>query len=303
MEGSIRPTDGNKSFESSTVAAALATPDGTTVVRSDTRVLLLVEDHPGEALLVREMLSDPGEERFEIVHARSLAEARTTLRLAAVDVVLLDLRLPDCAGVETVLEVKRISGRTPIVVLTGSDDEQLAMACINAGAQDYLAKSEIRPQALRRAIGYAVTRVREAQLRELERMLEGYRALSSSAQRTRVTAALAGTGAISERSPGAFDLLVASYQRLVERIAFGPTDEFDRRDEMERVVTALGDADGGPRDLLDVHVAALERVLQAASAPSAVLVEARLVALEMMGLLVDYYRVGHRRRFVEGAKP
>ena len=66
---------------------------------------------------------------------------------------------------------------------------------------------------------------------------------------------------------------------------------------MERVVTIIGGANGGPRDLLDVHVAALEHVFERVPNAGAFVYEARLVALEMMGLLVDYYRVGYRRVF------
>jgi hypothetical protein len=71
---------------------------------------------------------------------------------------------------------------------------------------------------------------------------------------------------------------------------------------MEQVLTCLGDMDAGPRDLLDVHVAALDQAVDGQSSERArtLVVEGRLLALEMMGLLVDYYRVGLRRRSVEG---
>ena len=68
------------------------------------------------------------------------------------------------------------------------------------------------------------------------------------------------------------------------------------------MVTQLGDASGGPRDLLDVHVAALDQAMAlfTDAHASTLVFEARLMALEMMGLLVDYYRVGLRRRFTQG---
>ena len=70
-------------------------------------------------------------------------------------------------------------------------------------------------------------------------------------------------------------------------------------------VTELGDLGGGPRDLLDMHVAALDRALALYQDPHAraIVYESRLLALQMMGLLVDYYRVGHRRRTLEESKP
>jgi len=268
---------------------------------SDTRVLLLIEDNPGDAQLVNDLLGQPGAESFRIIHATTLRDALAKLSSTPVDVVVLDLRLPDCTGVDTVKTVREAAIDIPIVVLTGSDDESLALGCINAGAQDYLSKTDIRVQNLRRAIGYAITRMRESQLRELQETLEYYRALSSAAQNTVVTAALAGSGAVAMRSPETFNTLVDYYYTLLEPYPQGGTTHEVPRGLMERVATALGDANGGPRDLLDVHVSALERVIKECSEPHArsIVVEARLLALQMMGLLVDYYRVGQRRRFME----
>lgn len=265
-------------------------------------VLLLVEDNPGDALLVRELLREPGDDRYEIVHVATLTDALTQLKTAAVEIVVLDLKLADCMGVEAVKLVRQTAKATPIVVLTGADDEQLALACIDAGAQDYLTKSEVRTRTLRRAIGYAVTRLREAQLRELQDALERYRALSSTTQNTTVTAALAGSGSVRVRRPDAFATLVSDYFALFDPFLTRQADrvEADRVD-MELIVTSLGDVGGGPRDLLDMHVAALDRALAQDDPHSrSIVYEARLLALEMMGLLVDYYRVGYRRRFRKG---
>lgn len=270
-----------------------------------TRWLLLVEDNPGDADLVRELLEE-GTEGMKstgpvdrLVQASSLAGALQLLQRQPVDAVLLDLRLPDCSGLDTVRRLRAEHDRVPVVVLTGCEEDELALACIAAGAQDYLAKAELTGHGLRRALGYATARVHEAQLRELQRQLSGYRLLSSATQSTSVTAALAGSGAVAARQPGAFAHCVGGYVGLLEpylvrttRVAEPP------REVMEAVVTVLGDASGGPRDLMDVHVAALDQVTATfANLPqSALVLEARLLALQMMGLLVDYYRVGLRRR-------
>ena len=127
--------------------------------------LLLVEDNLGDAELIRAYLADTGEATGGIIHAETLADAVTALGGAEVDVVLLDLRLPDGSGVECVERVLEERRDLPIVVLTGLEDDELALACIHAGAQDYLCKQDLQPQALRRAIGYASTRLREASAR------------------------------------------------------------------------------------------------------------------------------------------
>jgi DNA-binding response OmpR family regulator len=274
-----------------------------TSAHSPPRVLLLVEDNPGDAQLVNEMLGEVERERYEVVHVPLMALALEALRSKDVDVVVLDLRLPDCEGIATVKAVREIEREVPIVVLTGSDDEKLAMACIDAGAQDYLPKTEVRPQALRRAIGYAITRIRDAQVRRLEDTLASYRTLSSSTQRTVVTASLAGTGAVALRNPAAFASVVRSYYALIEPYLLREAERVEASQAAKEViVTALGDVNGGPRDLLDMHLAALDQALALHQGPHArsIVFESRLLALEMMGLLVDFYRVGHRRRITEG---
>jgi CheY-like chemotaxis protein len=269
------------------------------------RVLLLVEDNPGDAALVSASLEGEGRDAYHIVHVPRLADAVAKLRSTDVDVVVLDLQLPDCAGVEAVMTLRSAVGEVPIVVLTGTADEQLALACLDAGAEDYLAKAEAHAHALRRSIGYAITRKREIQLRELRAALDYYRTLSSTHQGTTVTAALAGSGAVSTRSPQRFEDIVGAYFALFVDYLGKATDRLDApRVEKERIITLIGDANGGPRDLIDVHMAALDRAAALGDEPRArsLVFEARLLALEMMGLLVDYYRVGHRRRFLERAR-
>ena len=260
-------------------------------------VLLLVEDNPGDAEFVSELLKSFPNESYQIILAPLLSEATKALRSQPVDIVVLDLRLPDSSGVDAVKGVRETAHEVPIIVLTGTEDDTMAFECINAGAQDYLTKNEIRAQTLRRAIGYALGRTREAQVKALQRTLDSYRALSSSTQKTLVTAAIAGSGAIATRNPQTFGRILNAYVVLLEPYLSGQTDRIaPPRSNMEEIVTMIGDMTGGPRDLLDVHLAALERVNSGRYGPRSqyVVIEGRLLALEMMGLLVDYYRVGLR---------
>jgi CheY-like chemotaxis protein len=268
--------------------------------RPSTRVLLLVEDNPADADLVQEYLQDqPGPYDYEVYHETHLAEAVQRLGNVEVDIILLDLRLPDSAGFESVQKVRDAAGDTPIVVLTGTDDEDVALSCIHYGAQDYLCKSEIRAATLRRAIGYAITRLREAQLRDLQETLVRYRTLSSTSTRTSVTATLSGLGALRERVPDIFRGLITSYAELLKGYHEQLLSKAAKpRETMEWLITRLGDAGAGARDLVDVHIAALDEVLKGETEERSrrMMLEGRLLALEMMGLLVDYYRTGARRR-------
>jgi hypothetical protein len=191
----------------------------------------------------------------------------------------------------------------PIVVLSSASDESLGFSCIESGAQDCLIKNEVNPFLLHRTIGYAVARSHQADTRGLVSWLEKYKSLSTSGIATSITAITAGVGALSDRRPGHYSSLINDYSDLlVAYINELGNNEKKPRDNMDRIVTRLGDLSGGPRDLLDVHVAALESAVDGASIERAraLVIEGRLLALEMMGLLVDYYRVGIRRRFITG---
>jgi signal transduction histidine kinase len=126
--------------------------------------VLLVEDNPGDARLTREMLSDARSGRFNVMTAVTLADALALLQVddtaaADLDVVLLDLSLPDSKGLEGVLRLQAANPRLPIVVLTGLDDEALSFEAVQAGAQDYLVKG-CEGEVMARAIRYAIERKR-----------------------------------------------------------------------------------------------------------------------------------------------
>jgi signal transduction histidine kinase len=137
------------------------------------RAILLVEDNPGDAVYIQELLGESAHyPPNRVIHVPSLAEAITVLlQQARFEVVLLDLGLPDGSGVECVDAVRSKARDVPIVVLTGRDDDELAVSCIAAGAQDYLSKQEVRSRTLSRAIEHAVARVREVESRRREREL------------------------------------------------------------------------------------------------------------------------------------
>lgn len=264
------------------------------------RVLLLVEDNPADAYLVAQLLVNEDTEAFSIIHVTTLNAAVQYLHAHTVDVVLLDLHLPDGKGLTNVRALQAVSQLAPIVVLTGIEDEELALACIGAGAQDYLIKGGLQTPTLRRALGYAISRVQEVKMRELQETLEQYRALSAVASATAITAALSGSGSVRERYPNVFREFVKDYLQLLslylDQLILRKEKPFD---QMERLVSSLGDAGGGPKDLLDVHVTALDKVAgeKASERSRSLAIESRLLALEMMGLLVDYYRVGRRHHF------
>ncbi len=122
--------------------------------------LLLVEDNPADAYLLTEMLKEADEQQWQIAQAKSLRIALEYLRDARFDVILLDLSLPDSKGLNTVTQIREAAQDLPIVVLTGTDDQELSLQALARGAQDYLVKEEITTEVLVRAIRYAIERGR-----------------------------------------------------------------------------------------------------------------------------------------------
>jgi DNA-binding response OmpR family regulator len=122
--------------------------------------VLLVEDNPGDARLVRETLADVEEPRFELTHVERLSQARQRLAEEEYDVILLDLVLPDKPRMGSLIEIHDQASRVPIVVLTGLDDETMASWTLEEGAQDYLIKGQTDRESLVRCIRHAIQRHR-----------------------------------------------------------------------------------------------------------------------------------------------
>ena len=134
--------------------------------------ILLIEDNPGDARLMQEYLSEPSEVVFILEHTESLGEGLERLSQPGIDVVLLDLSLPDASGIETFNRVQKHAPQVPIIVLSGQDDEALAMKTVNSGAQDYLVKGQgVDSRLISRCIRYAIERKRTQEALAKERDL------------------------------------------------------------------------------------------------------------------------------------
>src|ERR1700680_2639952 len=122
--------------------------------------VLLVEDNAGDARLLREMFSKERPDSFELTHLLRMSEAVIHLEKGGVDIVLLDMGLPDGHGLHTVRRAHAAAPGVPVIVITGLDDEALAAEAMKEGAQDYLIKGQIENRALPRALRHAIERHR-----------------------------------------------------------------------------------------------------------------------------------------------
>ncbi|OKH22624.1 hybrid sensor histidine kinase/response regulator [Hydrococcus rivularis NIES-593] len=178
--------------------------------------VLLVEDNPGDILLLQELLRDVSSTQFELTPVESLGEAFSSLARQSFDVVLLDLSLPDSQGLETFVKIDRAFPILPIIVLTGLDDETIAIRAMQEGAQDYLVKGQVDGNLLGRAIRYAIERKQaQEELRQRERQLS---AVFNSALNAIVIAD--DEGRYIDANPSACELFGVSKEELLDaRIA------------------------------------------------------------------------------------
>ncbi len=135
--------------------------------------VLLVEDNPGDARLIQEMLKEAAPGAFSLDQAERLDEALARLGKEPFNVLLLDLGLPDSQGLDTLKAATACAPHLPIIIFTGLADEEVGVKAIERGAQDYLVKGQVDAQILARAIRYAIERERaEEEIRKLNEELE-----------------------------------------------------------------------------------------------------------------------------------
>src|SRR6202163_4136074 len=170
------------------------------------KVLLLVEDNHGDARLLREMFNEQDSHETELTHVECMGDAEQHLASSPVDIILLDLGLPDAQGLEAVRRARAAAPSIPLVVLTGLDDESLATRALQEGAQDYLIKGQIDTRGLLRALRYAIER----------KAVED--ALFVEKERAQVTLDSIGDGVLSTDSSGNITFL----DLVAEKMTGGP---------------------------------------------------------------------------------
>ena len=131
--------------------------------------ILLIEDNPGDARLLRELLAAKDGASFDLEHEDRLSTALARLAQGDIDVILLDLSLPDSHGLDGLNKICAQTLEVPIVVLSGLSDEAVAIKAVQEGAQDYLVKGSVDSDSLVRSLHYAIERQRlRVALRESE---------------------------------------------------------------------------------------------------------------------------------------
>jgi signal transduction histidine kinase len=120
--------------------------------------ILMMEDDQYYYRFVKRLLSPRDTTVFDVMHAVSVADCEAHLAEDIPDVIIMDLCLPDSSGLETLSRVSAVAGGAPIVVLTGSDDEETGLRAVSMGAQDFLVKHQVSNDSLVRSVRYAIER-------------------------------------------------------------------------------------------------------------------------------------------------
>ena len=165
--------------------------------------VLLVEDSPADAALTRAALINASHGDLEVTCVDCLARALETLGQGGVDVVMLDLNLPDSQGLDTVRDICSQYENVPVVVLSSSDDEEMALQAVREGTQDYFIKGHFDPDNMIRALHYAVERKElEWQLKETTRLKEMFIGMVSHELRIPLTAIKEGIRLVHTQALG-----------------------------------------------------------------------------------------------------
>ena len=143
------------------------------ITATSTLKILLIEDNLAEARLLQEFIKLTKSQNFSLVHVQKLQDGINQLNSEKYDIILLDLTLPDSQGLSSIPQLLQQNPSNPIIVLTNTNDEEIAIEAVRQGAQDYLVKRHVNPDILVRSVRYAIERKQFLeQLNQINRTLE-----------------------------------------------------------------------------------------------------------------------------------
>jgi len=207
--------------------------------------ILLVEDNPGDAFLLQEILEGLDNPRVLLRHEEELQTALERVSQEHFDLMLLDLSLPDVQGVETVIRASAAARDLPLVVLTGLDDEDVALRAMQEGAQDYLVKGKVDGPLLRRSIRYALERKRAED--HMRRLIHEQLARAEAEAAERRSRLLSEASHLLASTLDEEAALAKMARRVVESWADGVlVDRLQRGTEVRRLEVWSRDPDAAP---------------------------------------------------------
>lgn len=257
--------------------------------------ILIVEDDREYASVVSRWLQDQAavsEISLGLEVAPTLSVAVERIHRRTPDCMLLDLRLPEDAGLRTLLRMHEAVPTVPVVVLTQTNDPSMAQKTLRAGAQDYLVKSELDERQLLSVVQAAIERNRHL-VRAIE---QARKADLGRAELAALDSIRPGHQDSSDLSHGQFERLRDEYVSVLEETLYERTYRVAdgvARSAIEPLAAELAVMAVTPREIVDLHTSAV-RELAAGATPErfqATMQEGRLTLLELMGRVLEHYRV------------
>jgi len=278
--------------------------------------VLLIEDDSDDSLLAKETLDEICIPKFQVLAAEQFQEGLKILENEYIDVLLLDLSVPDGHGLEMLSTIKETYPHLPIVALTGLNDDTIAFKTIAAGAQDYVVKGFYDRNSLSKAVRYAIERQRINQEFEHE-ILHDYYAREIEFFRQLVTRKFPDLTykTLKKTNPLAYEELRQEYSELLDLIVLQPETleaflnehEPDDQDakrfhelkhsrihekDIASIAAGFGRVDATSLDIVEVHYDVLKSRMEN-SEPNhmrAFITEGRKLLIELMGCLISHYR-------------
>ncbi|MBE9070705.1 response regulator [Leptolyngbya cf. ectocarpi LEGE 11479] len=269
--------------------------------------VLLIDDDPSVFEQVQALLAeskpamDASGSLFQLSHVERLNQGLEVLSEPTYQVVLLDLHLPDSQGIDTLERLRQAVPTIPTVVLTGTEDEVIAVRAIEAGAQGFLSKHTLDPNLLAYALLLALERQRQLNVALQSTPtaqglteIENFERLAYTVRPATVTASLFESGLLKDSIPDIFRQIVEDYSHVLDQVLEQQTFrvEYPISENLRSLAEKLGFLKAGARDVVELHTLALkqknetENVIKARAYADA----GRLVVLELMGYLTTYYR-------------
>ncbi len=262
--------------------------------------VLLIEDNPDDIEMIRILSAEMTAGSFDITPADCLSTGIMLLAEKEFHIVLVDLFLPDSAGIDTLSRLHSIAGELPIIIMTGHNDEKFAIMAVQQGAQDYLIKGQTDANLLWRSVNYAIER--KSMMAQLEQMrqreqqekeLDSLKRISSPAS-TEITAQFFGITSLKNYAPDIYKDITRRYGELldyaIEKRIYKVEDNIS--ESLRSLAELFGFLKAGPRDVIEIHTGVLGKKCSGATQlkAQAFVEEGRLLLLELMGYIVMFYR-------------
>jgi DNA-binding response OmpR family regulator len=259
--------------------------------------ILLIEDDPGDARFIEEILKESSTNRFKLIHEKWLDEGIKCCANGEFDILLLDLMLPESRGIDTLFRITRHIIDIPIVVLTGLTDELTGIKAINNGAQDYLVKGEINSVLLVRSIRYAIERHRllkklkktwQQEREEQERQTQHYLAITQEKEPSAGNVFTGHDEEILKQMVPEYRDVILSYIRSIRIREDRPSDK------VRTFAAKLAENHVQAKDIIRIHLHVLNEFFSQLPSEKEGRIfsnDARLVLVELMGNILDIYHL------------